>query len=119
MDQYAENLNEQMLKDREELTTVAMNIIIHAGEADRIIHEILDDMAKKKTDQLKLKIKDAKEEIRLSHIAQTEVLQKEAEGKVYLPSILFIHAQDTLMTVNNTVHLVEKMIDILLAQYID
>lgn len=114
---FEEGLEKYALKDRDELTEVAMEIIIHAGEADRIIHEVLDDLASKSLEGIKDKIKEAKEEIRLSHVAQTGVLHKEAEGKVYIPSVLFIHAQDTLMTVNNTVNLVEKMFIIIENNY--
>lgn len=100
--------------DRDELTKVAMNIIIHAGEADKQMHELLDDLAQGKDDCLKEKLCIAKEEIRLAHVAQTEVLKNEAEGKVYIPSILFIHAQDTLMTVNSALGIAEKMVNIIL-----
>lgn len=60
-------------------------------------------------------LKKAKQFVKEAHKAQTDVLQslaaRDYEGNkepVVLP-MLFVHAQDTIMTIMSEVHLIEKM----------
>ena len=45
----------------------------------------------------------AQGEIKKAHQAQTEVIQAEASGAELTLTLLFSHAQDTLMTINSEV----------------
>lgn len=95
-----------------ELIPIAMQIIIHAGDARNLLVDamkmakIFDFSAAEK------KLFEA-EKIVLAHKAQTEVIQKEANGHYYEIFLLFVHAQDTLMTINSEVKMTKEMIDIL------
>ena len=52
----------------------------------------------------------AKKEIAEAHRAQTEIIQNEARGIRYEYSMLFNHAQDTLMTINSEIELTADLI---------
>ena len=96
-----------------ELVMVAMEIILHAGDARLKIEESLKEA---KTFNFKLSedlMEEANKEIVLAHKSQTNVIQNEASGKTYGASLLFNHAQDTLMTINSEVRMANHMIDIL------
>ena len=47
---------------------------------------------------------------RRTHRAQTEIIQNEARGIRYEYSMLFNHAQDTLMTINSEIELTADLI---------
>lgn len=100
-----------------ELIEVAMQIILHAGDARIKTSEALAEVKKFNFEQAYACIKDAKECIRKAHIAQTEVIQDETRGKTYAYSLLFTHAQDTLMTINSEVKLANEMIELFQAFY--
>lgn len=95
-----------------ELIPVAMQIILHAGDARLAVSSALDFIKEENFAEAKAKMMEAKENIRLAHISQTEIIQNETRGKTYEPCLLFAHAQDTLMTINSEVLLSEKLIEI-------
>lgn len=92
-----------------------MNIILPAGDARNKANEALDaimDDDEEKADKL---MTEAKEFVKQAHKAQTDVLQSLAakeyagEEEPKLP-MLFIHAQDTIMTIMSEVNMAEKLI---------
>ena len=94
-----------------ELVSVAMQIILHAGDA-RIKVEIALKQAKQfNFTQAKETIQEAEECIHQAHISQTDVIQNETRGKTYEPCLLFAHAQDTLMTIMSELNLAKELID--------
>lgn len=101
----------------EDLIPVAMQIILHAGNA----RNLADDAFKAaKSNDFKLsseKMKAAHDEIVLAHNSQTSVIQAEASGEKYEYSPLFAHAQDTLMTISTEMNSTEKLIEILAIYY--
>ena len=97
-------------EEREKMASIAMQIVIHAGDARNLIMEALDHAAEGLYDQAEDKLKEAKEELRQAHIFQTEVVQSEAGGKKYEYSLLFTHAQDTVMTICTEMNLAKKII---------
>lgn len=96
---------------------VSMDIIVNAGEArnaaiDAMAYTMSD--SQEKADEA---LKKAKESIKEAHRAQTEVMQTLAfseynngECQESLP-MLFIHAQDTIMTIMTEVNITEQMIN--------
>ena len=92
------------------MASIAMQIVIHAGDARDLIMEALDHAAEGLYDQAEDKLKEAREELRQAHIFQTEVVQSEAGGKKYEYSLLFTHAQDTVMTICTEMNLAKKII---------
>lgn len=97
-------------EERERMASIAMQIVIHAGDARNLIMEALDHAAEGLYDQAEDKLKEAREELRQAHIFQTEVVQSEAGGKKYEYSLLFTHAQDTVMTICTEMNLAKKII---------
>ena len=97
-------------EEREKMASIAMQIVIHAGDARNLIMEALDHAAEGLYDQAEDKLKEAREELRQAHIFQTEVVQSEAGGKKYEYSLLFTHSQDTVMTICTEMNLAKKII---------
>jgi cellobiose PTS system EIIA component len=81
------------------ITEVSMKIILNAGDARVIIKEALNCVATSEFDVAKQKLGEAKKKITAAHAAQTETIQSEARGEPIVFSLLFAHAQDTLMTI--------------------
>ena len=79
------------MDEQKELVQVAMQIILHAGDARNHATEAL---------------KAAKQ-------FETETVQNEMSGEKYEYSMLFAHAQDTLMTIMSEINMSTEMIDIL------
>ena len=101
------------MSEKEELIPVAMQIILHAGDARNHMNEALEIAKTGDFEKAGVEIKKAEEEIVLAHKSQTNIIQKEAAGAEYTVSLLFTHAQDTLMTINSELHLTKQMISIL------
>lgn len=94
----------------EDSINVAMKIILHAGNARNICNDALKEARKghfEATDNL---MEKAKKEINLAHQAQTKLIQGEAKGEQTEISLLFIHAQDTLMTIMSELNMSKEMI---------
>ena len=87
--------------DNEKLVQVAMNVIMHAGDARDYIRK-----AGTKLSALEELLKKASAELVEAHKAQTSVLQNEAEGDSVPMTVLFSHAQDTLMTVESEQYMI-------------
>lgn len=98
--------------DENVLIQVAMQIILHAGDARIKTEEALAHVKKFDFDGAKVCLEEAKECLHLAHIAQTDVIQNETRGQVYEPCLLFAHAQDTLMTIMSEEKLAAEMIEI-------
>lgn len=91
----------------------AMTIILHAGDARRACMQALNAIAEFDYDLAEAKIKVATEEITKAHKAQTDEIQAEAAGeKESEYSLLFAHAQDTLMTIMSEINIAKQMIKI-------
>ncbi|WP_207706382.1 PTS lactose/cellobiose transporter subunit IIA [Clostridium amazonitimonense] len=103
---------EQNTNINEEIVAVAMEIIMNAGDARVHITEALQEVAKGNIDLANEKLQLAHKEITLAHGAQTGVLQKEANGQPTGYSVLFAHAQDTLMTINSELNMAKQLIKV-------
>lgn len=94
----------------EKLVEVAMGIIMSAGDArtratEAMRAELSGDAAE--CDRL---MKEANDFIKQAHSAQTEVIQAECRGVKTEFSMLFMHAQDTVMTIISEVNMIGLMI---------
>lgn len=97
--------------ENNELVPVAMNIILNAGEARDSALKAIDLAKDKKFDESDAKMKDADNAMLKAHQSQTQVIQNEMSGNGYDPTILFNHAQDTIMTVMSEIRMAKKMIE--------
>ena len=73
----------------DEMNQVAMQIILHAGNARQVIFEVFDEIGDEHFDRARELLKEAKKEILLAHKAQTETIQSEASGIHHDFSLLF------------------------------
>lgn len=87
----------------ETLTMTAMQIILHAGEARSAVRKVYRALAEGDRAGADRELETARGEIKQSHMAQTELIQAEARGEQHTMTLLFSHAQDSLMTINSEV----------------
>ena len=99
--------------EENELISVAMQIILHAGDARVKVTEGLQEAKRFDFEKAEALMEEAEKAFVLAHKAQTEIIQNEASGESYEFSLLFAHAQDTLMTIHSELHMAKEMVDIL------
>ena len=87
-----------------------MQMILHAGDARELIMKALDAVGQGRYEEAQKELIEAKEELRQAHVFQTSVIQSEAAGTKYEYSLLFTHAQDTVMTIFSEMNLAKKII---------
>lgn len=100
------------IKMEESMVQASMQIILYAGDArdanlSAIAAITAGDIAKAQ-DQLAI----AEENITIAHKAQTDRIQAETRGEKGEYSLLFAHAQDTLMTINSEIILTKGLIKV-------
>lgn len=95
----------------EQLNSAAMQIILHAGDCRNLLNEAINDLLDDKSEEeVKDEITQAKKEITKAHVIQTDMIQSSINEEELQTTLLFTHAQDTLMTINSEVNLVQSMI---------
>ncbi|WP_102338003.1 PTS lactose/cellobiose transporter subunit IIA [Collinsella provencensis] len=95
----------------DELNQAAMQIILSAGDCREMLNEVIDMLTSGATDDdVDVKLRDAKKEIARAHVIQTDMIQESIETDILNTTLLFTHAQDTLMTINSEVNMVTNMI---------
>lgn len=97
---------------REEMGEVSMQVILNAGDAREYNMSALKYIEEGNFEKAKEMMKLSKEKITIAHRSQTGMLQKEAEGINIPNSVLFNHAQDTLMTIQSEQLLISRMMKI-------
>jgi len=95
-----------------EMELTIMNIIINAGEAKTHAYEALQKVNEGDYDGAEEEMKKADEALGKAHLAQTSFIQKEASGEKVDIGVLFVHAQDHLMTSMSEKRLIEQIIDL-------
>lgn len=96
----------------DELIANSMQIILNAGDARAEVKNALDAIAEFDFEKADDFMKIANDKIRIAHKVQTDVIQGEARGDESEYSILFAHAQDTLMTIYSEINIAKQMIAI-------
>lgn len=94
------------------MTEVAMQIIVEAGNARTASEEALALSKNKKFIDAEEKFILSKRLITKAHQYQTEVIQNSFENENIQLSLLFIHAQDTLMTIKSEINLHREISDL-------
>ncbi|MCL6571956.1 MAG: PTS lactose/cellobiose transporter subunit IIA [Bacillus sp. (in: Bacteria)] len=90
----------------------SMQIILHAGDARVHCMNALKAIENSNFDQAKAEIKLANNKIVKAHHVQTDVISGETQGEDSEYSVLFAHAQDTLMTIYSEINIAKRMIRI-------
>lgn len=100
-----------MAVTNEQLNEAAMQIILHAGDCREMLAEAVSMiLADAPADEVDAKVDAAKKEIAKAHVIQTDMIQDSIADDELHTTLLFTHAQDTLMTINSEVNLVTSMI---------
>jgi PTS system cellobiose-specific IIA component len=85
-------------------------IISHGGNARGMAYEAFNAVVEKDYEEADKLIKEAEEEVREAHKLQTSALQREAGGEKIDIGVIFVHAQDHLMTAMAEISLLKNMI---------
>ena len=89
----------------------AMQMIMHAGDARALAMQALDALNTFDVEGAREKLKEANKEVVEAHKIQTEAIVDETRGIPAEYSVLFCHAQDTLMTVNTEINLANHLVE--------
>ncbi len=95
--------------NEEKIVGAAMSIIISAGDARLYVTEALNAISAGDFALAGQKLKMAQEKMTEAHAVQTEMIQGEARGESIGYSLLFTHAQDTLMTIGSELNLGKQL----------
>lgn len=95
-----------------DINMVSMQIIMDAGDARVYISEALEFMENNDFESATERIAQAQDKIKSAHNAQTNIVQDEVRGITHAPSLLFTHAQDTLMTISSELYLAKQLLKI-------
>ena len=93
-----------------ETIRVSTKVIIHAGNARTQINDALKAAESFDFDKAHELLDMAVNEINLAHQTQTETIQAEARGDSIDHSLLFTHAQDTLMSSITELNLAQHLL---------
>jgi len=95
-----------------ELEQVIMNIIVNSGDAKGYSYEALNAVNEGNYEEAVRLMQKANEALEEAHNAQTGLLQKEAAGEKTEVSVLFVHAQDHLMTTITEKNIIEQIMEL-------
>ncbi|GAA0609825.1 PTS cellobiose transporter subunit IIA [Virgibacillus siamensis] len=96
--------------EKEQMESIAFNIILHSGLSRTMIHEAFKMMRDNSFGSAFEKLEEANDKLLLAHTSQTDLLQQYASGETFDMEIIMIHAQDHLM---NTMTLKELALEML------
>ncbi len=100
------------MSEKKDINQVAMEVILNAGDGRNKIDEALAKMAEGKLDEVDKLLEEAEELILKAHKAQTQVIQSQVSGEDMEYSLLFVHAQDTVMTINTELRMTQRLLPI-------
>lgn len=96
---------------KDELNAAAMQIILHAGDCRNLMNEaIIMTENDGNIEEIDAKLKEAKAEITEAHRIQTEMIQGTIEDDELETTLLFSHAQDTLMTIYSELNMTNSIL---------
>lgn len=81
-----------------DMETVIFEIISNGGDAKGLAYEAMAMAEKGEFDKAEELLKEADESLLRAHHIQTDLIQKEASGEHTEVNVIFVHAQDHLMT---------------------
>lgn len=84
--------------NKKELQMLGFEILAYSGDARSTLLQLLKEMRAGNFDNVETALKDADENLKLAHNAQTQLLAQEAAGEDLELGFIFVHGQDHLMT---------------------
>lgn len=98
-------------EELDRLNDAAMEIIMHAGDARKMLTDALNLLMEDNEEKMITKLlDDAKHELAKAHNIQTEIIQETIADADQITCLLFTHAQDTLMTINSEMLQTKQMV---------
>ena len=94
----------------DQVSAEAMQIIMSAGDARVSCNDALKAIAEGNVESARELIKKAEGQIAEAHHVQTDAIQGSIGGETQAYSLLFAHAQDTLMTVYSEIHMTKQLL---------
>ncbi|MDO4774310.1 MAG: PTS lactose/cellobiose transporter subunit IIA [Aerococcaceae bacterium] len=94
----------------EEMELIIFEIINHGGTAKALAYEALEAAEQGDYAKAEALLKESDQSLLNAHKIQTKMIQEEAAGKKHEVSVLFVHAQDHLMTAIEARTLIEYLI---------
>ncbi|MCI5723965.1 MAG: PTS lactose/cellobiose transporter subunit IIA [Erysipelotrichaceae bacterium] len=109
------DLNENEIKANEKIEYVinkSMEIIMNSGDARNFASEAMGAIAKCEFDRAKELLSKAEKVQTEAHVIQTEMIQGDIRGgdEKMIYSVLFAHAQDTLMTIQVEINMTKQLL---------
>jgi PTS system cellobiose-specific IIA component len=102
-------MNNKTIITADTMNSLALEIIMKAGDARLLVSEALKASAEGDFAEIDKKLDEAKRQLAAAHSIQTEIVQGEGEGEKHEHTLLFIHAQDTLMTIYSEMNMVRQL----------
>lgn len=99
-----------------DINQVAMEVIMNACSGRDKIDEAISCMATSSFEKAKTLLEEAEKDILKAHVAQTQIIQSQAAGESMEYSLLFIHAQDTIMTSNSELRIIKQLLPVFINQ---
>ena len=101
-----------MSEAKKDINMIAMEVIMNAGDGRDKVDEALAAMAEGRLEQADALLREEEQLIAKAHNAQTEVVQSQVSGEDTEYSLLFVHAQDTVMTITTELRMAQKLLPI-------
>jgi PTS system cellobiose-specific IIA component len=102
-------MEEKTTVSTEAMNSIAMEIIMLAGDARLFISKAIQAAAAGDFPEIDRELAEAKKKLAAAHGMQTDIVQSEGEGKKLDHTLLFVHAQDTLMTIYSEMNMVKQL----------
>lgn len=103
--------------NRNDLQMLGFEIVAYSGDARSSLLGLLKEVRVGNFSNVKDKLQEADENLKLAHNAQTQVLSNEANGEDLELGFIFIHGQDHLMTTLLLRDLVQDFIELYQEKY--
>ncbi|MBY8911880.1 PTS lactose/cellobiose transporter subunit IIA [Bacillus sp. YC2] len=91
---------------------ISFQLILHSGNARSCIIQSIRDYKEGRTNESESLISQAEQEFAKAHDIHFQMIQKEAGGKKTDFSLLFMHAEDHLMSTMAMKEIVKEMLDL-------
>ncbi len=102
-----------MIISAEQLAQVSMKMISYSGEAREFMYEAIKLIKEQNDTEASLMLKKAEDKLVQAHKEQTVIIQQSFQDDVQLPySVLFTHAQDTMMCIQSEFNMMKIMLEL-------
>lgn len=99
-----------------DINQVAMEVIMNACTGRDKVEQAIKCMVESEFEEAREMLNEAEKDILKAHVAQTQIIQSQAAGESTEYSLLFIHAQDTIMTSNSELRIIQNLLPVFMNQ---